>query len=273
MRLDGFGHRPGGGASGYQVIVREVNSQLVEKGAAIDREESGAAGYRRERSSAADRDQIPRPYARNDETGGSGGLRHRDRSDRRAVACEEGTVQRARQDLPAGDDFRKQHVFDFDHGNGDDHAAARSAFVGMHFFNPVPVMKLVEVIRTIATDRESFRGSCRVCRRGWARLRCARPTAPGFIVNRLLVPYLLDAVRVLEQGLASIEDIDNSMKLGCGYPMGPLDAARFRGARHNLLHCQHHVRRIQGAAFRAAAAAEAHGAGRMERPEGGTRIL
>ena len=101
-------------------------------------------------------------------------------------------------------------------------------FVGLHFFNPVPVMKLVEVVKTIATDPSvyeemiAFGGKL-----GKTAVRANDST--GFIVNRLLVPYLLDAIRALEEGVGSIEDIDNSMKLGCGYPMGPLTLLDFVG--------------------------------------------
>jgi 3-hydroxybutyryl-CoA dehydrogenase len=101
-------------------------------------------------------------------------------------------------------------------------------FVGMHFFNPVPVMKLVEVIRTIATDPKVFEEAVAFGGRlGKTPVRTSDRT--GFIVNRLLVPYLLDAVRALEEGVASVEDIDNSMKLGCGHPMGPLTLLDFVG--------------------------------------------
>jgi 3-hydroxybutyryl-CoA dehydrogenase len=101
-------------------------------------------------------------------------------------------------------------------------------FVGMHFFSPVPVMKLVEVIRTIATDPRVFDEIAAFgARLGKTVVRTTDRT--GFIVNRLLVPYLLDAVRALEEGVGSIEDIDNSMKLGCGHPMGPLSLLDFVG--------------------------------------------
>ena len=101
-------------------------------------------------------------------------------------------------------------------------------FIGLHFFNPVPLMKLVEVIRTIATDPKVFDDAVAFAGRvGKVPVRTSDRT--GFIVNRLLVPYLLDAIRILEQGVASIEDIDNSMKLGCGYPMGPLTLLDFVG--------------------------------------------
>jgi 3-hydroxybutyryl-CoA dehydrogenase len=101
-------------------------------------------------------------------------------------------------------------------------------FLGLHFFNPVPVMKLVEVIRTIATDAKVYEEVIAFARRlGKTPVRTSDRT--GFIVNRLLVPYLLDAVRALEEGVASIEDLDNSMKLGCGHPMGPLTLLDFVG--------------------------------------------
>jgi 3-hydroxybutyryl-CoA dehydrogenase len=103
-----------------------------------------------------------------------------------------------------------------------------SRFLGLHFFNPVPVMKLVEVIRTIATDAAVFDEVVAFAGKlGKTPVRTTDRT--GFIVNRLLVPYLLDAVRALEEGVGSIEDIDNSMKLGCGHPMGPLTLLDFVG--------------------------------------------
>ncbi len=101
-------------------------------------------------------------------------------------------------------------------------------FVGLHFFNPVPVMKLVEVVRTIATDAAVYEEIVAFgTKLGKTAVRAN--DSPGFIVNRLLVPYLLDAIRALEEGVGSIEDIDNSMKLGCGYPMGPLTLLDFVG--------------------------------------------
>ena len=101
-------------------------------------------------------------------------------------------------------------------------------FLGLHFFNPVPIMKLVEVVRTIATDAAAYEETIQFAERlGKVPVRTGDRT--GFIVNRLLVPYLLDAIRVLQDGLASVVDIDNSMKLGCGYPMGPLTLLDFVG--------------------------------------------
>ena len=92
--------------------------------------------------------------------------------------------------------------------------------LGLHFFNPVPLMKLVEVVRTILTDEAAARTATEFVR-SVGKVPVQAKDATAFIVNRLLVPYLLDAVRVYEGGLASLEDIDQAMKLGCGYPMGP----------------------------------------------------
>jgi 3-hydroxybutyryl-CoA dehydrogenase len=101
-------------------------------------------------------------------------------------------------------------------------------FVGLHFFNPVPVMKLVEVVRTIATDDRVFQQAFDFAR-SLGKEPVVAKDASGFIVNRLLVPYMLDAIRSLEHGLASIEDIDKSMTLGTGYPMGPFTLSDFVG--------------------------------------------
>jgi 3-hydroxybutyryl-CoA dehydrogenase len=101
-------------------------------------------------------------------------------------------------------------------------------FVGLHFFNPVPIMKLAEAIRTIATDAKVYEEVAALAvRMGKTAVRTSDRT--GFVVNRLLVPYLLDAVRALEEGVASIPDIDQAMKLGCGHPMGPLTLLDFVG--------------------------------------------
>ena len=101
-------------------------------------------------------------------------------------------------------------------------------FVGLHFFNPVPVMKLVEVVKTIATDPAVYEEMMEFgAKLGKTPVRAN--DSGGFIVNRLLVPYLLDAIRALEEGVGSVVDIDNSMKLGCGYPMGPFTLLDFVG--------------------------------------------
>ncbi len=101
-------------------------------------------------------------------------------------------------------------------------------FLGLHFFNPVPRMELVEVVRTIICSEDVFKQAY-----SFAASLGKKPVAatdkPGFIVNRLLVPYLLDAIRAYEQGFGSIEDIDKGMQLGCGYPMGPFTLLDFVG--------------------------------------------
>jgi 3-hydroxybutyryl-CoA dehydrogenase len=101
-------------------------------------------------------------------------------------------------------------------------------FVGLHFFNPVPVMKLVEVVRTIATSDDAF-GSAFEFAKQLGKEPIAAKDNSGFVVNLLLVPYMLDAIRQLERGVASVEDIDKGMVLGCGYPMGPFTLADFVG--------------------------------------------
>ena len=101
-------------------------------------------------------------------------------------------------------------------------------FVGMHFFNPVPLMKLVEVIKTILTD-EAVYAEAAALAESFGKTVVKAGDKTGFIVNRLLVPFMLDAIRVYEEGLASVVDIDNGMKLGCNHPMGPLTLSDFVG--------------------------------------------
>jgi 3-hydroxybutyryl-CoA dehydrogenase len=107
-------------------------------------------------------------------------------------------------------------------------AERQRRFIGMHFFNPVPLMKLVEVVKTILTDDDVYEQAVEFSRKlGKVPVRAGDKT--GFIVNRLLVPYMLDSIRALEEGVGSIVDIDNAMKLGCGYPMGPFTLGDFVG--------------------------------------------
>lgn len=99
---------------------------------------------------------------------------------------------------------------------------------GLHFFNPVPLMKLVEVIRALTTSDETYQALFAFAQ-ALGKEPITAPDKGGFIVNRLLVPYLLDAIRCLEEGLGTVEDIDKGMKLGCGHPMGPLTLLDFVG--------------------------------------------
>ena len=101
-------------------------------------------------------------------------------------------------------------------------------FGGLHFFNPVPLMKLVEVIRALTTSDETYQAVFAFAA-SLGKEPITAPDRPGFIVNRLLVPYLLDAIRAYENGLGTLEDIDKGMKLGCGYPMGPFTLLDFVG--------------------------------------------
>ncbi len=108
-------------------------------------------------------------------------------------------------------------------------ATARAdRFVGLHFFNPVPVMKLVEVVRTIATSDETSERATEFAK-ALGKVPIAAKDNSGFVVNLLLVPYMLDAIRQLERGVATVQDIDTGMTLGCGYPMGPFTLCDFVG--------------------------------------------
>ena len=101
-------------------------------------------------------------------------------------------------------------------------------FVGLHFFNPVPLMKLVEVVRTVTTSDETFQRAFAFGKKLGKEPIAAKDNS-GFVVNLLLVPYLLDAIRQLEHGVATVPDIDKAMQLGCGYPMGPFVLLDFVG--------------------------------------------
>jgi 3-hydroxybutyryl-CoA dehydrogenase len=101
-------------------------------------------------------------------------------------------------------------------------------FGGLHFFNPVPLMKLVEVIRALTTS-DATHEALFAFAQALGKEPVTAPDRGGFIVNRLLIPYLLDAIRCLEGGLGTVEDIDTAMKLGCGHPMGPFTLTDFVG--------------------------------------------
>jgi 3-hydroxybutyryl-CoA dehydrogenase len=209
-----------------QVTVREVSSQLVDKGLQSIEKNLGRL-VEKGTLSAADRDQVR-------------GRLHGTTNLEDLKECDL-VIEAIIEQLPAKKEFyaaldkicNPATIFA---SNTSSISITEMAvvtkrperFLGMHFFNPVPVMKLVEVIRTIATDPKVFDEIVAFgARLGKTVVRTSDRT--GFIVNRLLVPYLLDAVRALEEGVASIEDIDNSMKLGCGHPMGPLTLLDFVG--------------------------------------------
>jgi 3-hydroxybutyryl-CoA dehydrogenase len=106
-------------------------------------------------------------------------------------------------------------------------------FIGMHFFNPVPLMKLVEVVSTITTSPAVIDEAVKFGT-SLGKVPIRTSDRSGFIVNRLLVPYLLDAIRALEEGVGTVDDIDKGMKLGCGYPMGPFTLLDFVGLETTL---------------------------------------
>jgi 3-hydroxybutyryl-CoA dehydrogenase len=212
--------------AGCDVIVREVSADLIEKGLKSIEKNLGRL-VEKGTLSAADRDQA-RGRLR-------GTTKLEDLADRDLV------IEAIIEQLPA-----KKELFgalDKICGPATVFASNTSSltitematatkrperFVGLHFFNPVPVMKLVEVVRTIATDPKVYEEMVAFgAKLGKVPVRAADKS--GFIVNRLLVPYLLDSIRALEEGVGSIVDIDNSMKLGCGYPMGPLTLLDFVG--------------------------------------------
>ena len=99
---------------------------------------------------------------------------------------------------------------------------------GIHFFNPAPVMKLVEIVRTIATSDETV-SDLRAFAQSLGKTPIVAKDTAGFVVNFLLIPYMLSAIRMYENGLATMEDIDTGMKLGCGYPMGPFELLDYVG--------------------------------------------
>jgi 3-hydroxybutyryl-CoA dehydrogenase len=212
--------------SGYETVVREVSSELVEKG--VDK-------IRGSLNKAVDKGKLE-AAARDEAVGRLSGT-----VDLAALAdCDiviEAIVENLedkRKTFTALDEVVKKDALFA--SNTSSLTITQMAmftqrpdqFVGLHFFNPVPVMKLVEVVRTLLTSDESFDRAFEFARSLGKEPVAARDNS-GFIVNRLLVPYLLDAIRALEEGVGSVEDIDKGMQLGCGYPMGPFTLLDFVG--------------------------------------------
>jgi 3-hydroxybutyryl-CoA dehydrogenase len=212
--------------AGYDTVVREVSVELAQRGEANIRKSLGRA-VEKGKLEADERDAI---LARIRLTTSLEDLRDRD------IIIEAVTedLERKNELFGALDSLCGPDTIFASNTSSLTVAAMAAAtsrptsFVGLHFFNPVPVMKLVEVVRTIAVDETVYRRAFGFARSLGKEPVEARDTC-GFIVNRLLVPYLLDAIRCLEQGLASIEDIDRSMSLGTGHPMGPFTLCDFVG--------------------------------------------
>ena len=147
-----------------------------------------------------------------------------------------------------------------------------SRVLGLHFFSPVPVMGLVEVVVALDTSEETVAVAKELAAR-IGKTAIETKDRSGFIVNMLLVPYLMAAVRMYEEGFATAEAIDEGMKLGCGHPMGPADPLRLHRPRRPLRDRRLPLRGVQADRVRAAAAAEADGRLGAHRPQGPARLL
>ncbi len=226
--LMGSGIAQTAASAGFETTVREVSEELIQKGfAAIEKslERFAAKGTITAEQQKQTRDRLFATTSFNDLTDCDiiieaiiENLEEKQNTYRQLDAiCKPETIFASNtsslsitQMLPATSAQRQQR------------------FIGMHFFNPVPIMKLVEVVRTILTDTDVYEEAIAFAKKlGKVPVRASDKT--GFIVNRLLVPYMLDAIRALEEGVGSIVDIDNAMKLGCGYPMGPFTLGDFVG--------------------------------------------
>ena len=212
--------------SGYETVVREVTSELVDRGLDKIRGSLGKAVEKGKLEAAARDEAVAR-------LSGTVDLAPFADCDVVVEAIVE-NLDEKRKTFSALDEVVKEDAIFA--SNTSSLTITQMAmftqrpdqFVGLHFFNPVPVMKLVEVVRTILTSDESFERAFEFARSlGKEPIACRDNS--GFVVNRLLVPYLLDAIRALEEGVGSVEDIDKGMQLGCGYPMGPFTLLDFVG--------------------------------------------
>ena len=213
-------------AAGCDVVVREVSDELLEKGRGRIERSLGKAvekGKLEERKRDAILGRIRGVIE-------LGGLRD---CDLVIEAIVENLEEKRRTFAALDEEVKKSALFASNTSSltiTEIAVATRrpDRFVGLHFFNPVPRMPLVEVVRTLLTSDEAVdRATAFVRALGKEPIACGDNS--GFIVNRLLVPYLLDAVRAYEEGVGSIEDIDRGMQLGCGHPMGPLTLLDFVG--------------------------------------------
>lgn len=212
--------------SGYEVVVREVNQELLDKG--LGRiNDFLAKGVKRAKLSQSDMDETLSKI--------TGTTELSDLSDCDLVIEViiekmelKAAVYKELSEVCKPETIFASNTSSLSITEMASHTNRPDKMVGLHFFNPVPLMKLVEVARSVATSSESFDTVFEFAKSlGKTPVKCNDTT--GFIVNRLLVPYLLDSIRQLENGLATIEDIDNAMKLGLGYPMGPFTLLDFVG--------------------------------------------
>jgi 3-hydroxybutyryl-CoA dehydrogenase len=212
--------------AGYPTVVREVNEELLEKGMGRIRGSLDKA-VEKGKLEAAQRDEAAARLS------GTVDLAAFEDCDLVVEAIVENPEEK-RQTFAALDTAVKpEAIFASNTSSLTITQLAMSTkrpdrFVGLHFFNPVPVMKLVEVVRTLATSDDTFQTAFAFVKSLGKEPVAARDNS-GFIVNRLLVPYILDAIRAYEEGVGSLEDIDKAMQLGCGYPMGPFALLDFVG--------------------------------------------
>jgi 3-hydroxybutyryl-CoA dehydrogenase len=213
-------------ASGYKTIVREVEDSLLKKGLGrIDKFLAG--GVEKGKLTAEEKDKTLANL--------SGTTKLEDLKDCDLVieAIVENVEEKAKA-YAILDEVVGEHAIFCSNTSSlcITELAAKTKrpdrFAGLHFFNPVPLMKLVEVIRGLTTSNETYEQVFAFAQ-SLGKEPITAPDKPGFIVNRLLVPYLLDAIRAHENGLGSIEDIDKGMKLGTGYPMGPFTLLDYVG--------------------------------------------
>jgi 3-hydroxybutyryl-CoA dehydrogenase len=212
--------------SGYEVKVREVTMELFERG--FRRIEGSLAKFvEKQKLTATDRDAALKRIS------GTTALSDLKGCDLVVEAVIEDVDEKTRifrelDGLCGPQTILASNTSSLSIGDLAAVTKRRDRFCGLHFFNPVPMMKLVEVVRTIDTSEETYL-TARAFAESLGKTAVAAKDSPGFVVNLLLIPYLLDAVRALEKGVASREDIDNGMMLGCGHPMGPLALLDFIG--------------------------------------------
>ncbi|MEO8522394.1 MAG: 3-hydroxybutyryl-CoA dehydrogenase [Acidobacteriota bacterium] len=213
-------------AAGYRTLVREVEPALLQRG--LGRiEKFLAGGVEKGKVTAADRDRTLANLSGTTELSALGDC------DLVVEAIVENIEEKAAS-YAVLDGLLPAHAILCSNTSSlcITELAARTRrpdrFAGLHFFNPVPLMKLVEVIRGLTTSDETYQAVMAFAA-SLGKEPISAPDKPGFIVNRLLVPYLLDAVRAYEHGLGTVEDIDKGMTLGCGYPMGPFTLLDFVG--------------------------------------------
>jgi len=212
--------------AGYETVVREVSEEVVEKGIQKIHGSLGKA-VDKGKMSAEDRDSAVSRLS------GAVGLDALADCDIVIEAIIENIDEKRKTFTALDEVVKKEALFA---SNTSSLTITQMAmftrrpdqFVGLHFFNPVPVMKLVEVVRTLLTSDAAYATAFELARSVGKEPIACRDNS-GFVVNRLLVPYLLDAIRALEEGVASVEDIDKGMQLGCGYPMGPFTLLDFVG--------------------------------------------